>query len=201
MSSMETFKEWCREAFSFLDTYNFKEYPLGNDKYVNHYQVIYSRDGIKLIILGESYGTKASIHFMAPNGEEIPYERLAQNHEASKTPKNKRKMEFSQKEQIYFAAQFIQNNLKNVLQGDYTLLTQRSQQLAEEKAKNRTDLAKFLNDPEAQAKRDAIVAISEAGHAFKNKNYKKVVEILEPHIKYLPPKQLERLMVAKSKFK
>lgn len=198
MNSLEIFKEWCREAFSFLKEYHFKEESLPDEEFINKFQVIFSKDNFKLIVLGEGYGTIASVFFMSPNNEKIPYGLLDKNNRDFKKIKKK---ETSQKDQIFFAAQFIKENLTNVLQGDHTLLVQLGNHFAEVKAKSKEDLSNFLNDPEAQAERAARVAVSEAGHAFKKKNYKQFVELLEPHIKHLPPKQMKRLIAAKSQLK
>jgi len=197
MNSLDAFKEWCSDAFSFLKEYGFIEAPLPKDGFTNQYQVIFSKDDIELKILGEGYGRIASVLFVAPNGIEVPCGCLDKNSQLAKNVRKKGGVELSQREQIYSAAKFIATHLKPILLGDYTYLIEHGNHLFEQREKSRESLRKFINDPKARAERAAIVAISEAGHAFRNEQFKRVVELLEPHIKYLPPKQIERLEISK----
>jgi len=196
MDSLNKFKEWCRKSFSFLKEYDFKESTLPNKKFINEYQVIFTKDNIKLIILGEGYGEIASVFFVSLCDEKVPYALLGNESKAHKEINNP-----TQEEQINCSAQYIKNNLENVLKGDYSLLIQLGDHFSEQTKKSKESFKKYLNDPEAQAEKAAISAISEAGHIYKSKNYKKFIELLEPHVKYLPKKQIERLEVAKLELK
>lgn len=106
--------------------------------------------------------------------------------------KGKRQDSLSQEEQIYLYAYAIMNAAKDVLTGDFSALD-----------------VLVAEDEELQQQRDsrapspsqkaANIASSEAGHAFKNGDYSKTVELLKPHLKHLNDSQKKRYQLALSR--
>jgi hypothetical protein len=102
----------------------------------------------------------------------------------------KRKKTDGQLAEIREEAENILKYTEDVLLGDFSALDEIIEQerlLAEEQLKRQLP-------PEKKA---AVIAASEAGHAFKRGDYKKVVALLEPHLPHLPPSQRKRLGIAK----
>ena len=105
--------------------------------------------------------------------------------------KKRRCRPLSQLGEIEAAAALLLEHAKDVLTGDFSKLdeiAERERLLQEER------LANALTGEE----KAAVVAASEAGHAFKRGDYGKVVELLEPHLAGLPESQRRRLEIAKT---
>jgi hypothetical protein len=190
------FKEWCREAFYYLEGYGFVEEPLHKKSYTNPYQVIYSNGSIKVQILGEGYGSIVSVYFITPDNEEVYFTQL--DSEPTPTSRKKKNESLSQKDQIFKIAKHIRNNQQDILLGKYSKLIEIAKKIANDRLSTVEQIERFLNDPEAQAEREARVAASEAGKAYKSKDYRRFIEILEPHHKYLTDKQKKQLEFAKT---
>jgi hypothetical protein len=87
-------------------------------------------------------------------------------------------------------ARAIIEHAMDVLRGDFSALEEIVEQ---ERILHEEQLAKAL--PKEQ--KEAVVAASQAGHAFKRGDYLSVVALLAPHLPYLSPSQRKRFELAK----
>jgi hypothetical protein len=108
--------------------------------------------------------------------------------EATKQRKRRRQSP-DQLGDIRNAAEAIFEHAKDVLEGDFSALDE----IVEEE---RVLLQEQSVKPLSREAKAAVVAASEAGHALKQGDYRKVIALLEPHLPYLTPSQLRRFEMA-----
>jgi hypothetical protein len=104
--------------------------------------------------------------------------------------RKRRRKQLDQLADVRDAATAILEYARDVLLGDFSQLDEIAEQ---ERHLRHEKLKKAL--PSAQ--KATVVAASMAGHAFKRGDYRKVVELLEPHLPYLSPAEQKRLAIAK----
>ena len=119
--SLTEFKAWCREAFEFLvRDFGFHELSELHPNHTNNYQARFSNEQVEILVLGEGYGTVASVNYVTSKGTEVPTEILDPNWEPfigrKKTKKGKAPTD-SQHDQIFAAARRIQERDSDILQG------------------------------------------------------------------------------------
>ena len=116
--SLSTFKDWCREAFRFLvEQHGFTVVQKGQQ--YNQYYVLFGHGDVRLGILGEGYGTVATIHYLTRSGFEVPYQCVAEDWQpALGKHKKRRKQQASQREQIFQSAKIIAERDQDILRGD-----------------------------------------------------------------------------------
>lgn len=118
--NLEEFKNICRNHFGFLVTeYGFSELPLPNEEFINKFQVRYGHDPLTVVILGEGYGTIASVSFHFKEGGRFGYQQFL----PGGVPRKRKIKEQTQEEQIRVAADLIKANCVDVLKGDRTKLS------------------------------------------------------------------------------
>jgi hypothetical protein len=108
----------------------------------------------------------------------------------NKLRKKRKSKSDSQLVDIRKHAEDILKHAQDVLIGDFSELDEIVEQerlLAEERLKRQLS-------PEKKA---AAIAASQAGHAFKRNDYKKVLALLEPHLPHLSASQRKQLAIAK----
>ena len=133
--SLSIFKEWCAEAFRFLtEKHGFAVLQEGQQ--YNPYYVLFGRDGLKIGIKGEGYGSIGSVFYMTSSDIEIPYQCLASDWEPFLGKAGKRRAkalkqqpERNQQEQIFDAARIISERDRDILTGDYARLDAASKRI------------------------------------------------------------------------
>lgn len=102
----------------------------------------------------------------------------------------RRRKQSNQLVDIKETAAAILEYARDVLMGDFSELEQIAEQ---QRLCDQEQLKKAL----PMEQKGAVVAASEAGHAFKRGDYAKVVELLKPHLPHLSPSQRKRYAIAK----
>lgn len=121
--NLTTFKAWCREAFLFLvKDHGFRELSELHPKHSNSFQVRFTNGVAEILILGEGYGTVASVNYVTQDGIEVATQLLEPDWEPFKK-RNKRKWpQVSQRDQIFAAAERIKARDADILSGDMVRL-------------------------------------------------------------------------------
>jgi len=133
--STQHFMEVCQRSFHFLiDDFNFKPIPLPEGKFVNKFQYRLSNGTITVVILGEGYGTVASVTLFDNRGRQAGVNRLVPGFNPSAKYKRKKETK-SQDEQIEDAANKLRLHGQDVLSGDLTRFDQISYNIDELMAK------------------------------------------------------------------
>ncbi len=104
--------------------------------------------------------------------------------------RKRRRKQLDQLADIRDAATAILEHARDVLLGDFSKLDE----IAEQERRLRQEQLKKALPSEQKA---AVVATSRVGHAFKRGDYRKVVQLLEPHLPYLSPSERKRLAIAR----
>jgi hypothetical protein len=97
--SLGDFQECCRREFSYLLDNGFVEIPPPSAKFANPFTVAFAREGTKVLIVGEGYGTVASTTVRLPNGKELGPAQLVPGFVTGKKTQRAR-TKLSQLEQI-----------------------------------------------------------------------------------------------------
>lgn len=102
--SLSIFKSWCHEAFHFLiEQHGFSVIQEGRKH--NPYYIVFGKGDLRLAVLGEGYGSVATIHYLTPSGFEVPYQCVAADWLPTLGKRmKKRTQQSSQQEQIFQAA-------------------------------------------------------------------------------------------------
>ena len=116
------FKTCCRDAFQYLArNHGFRELSDPHPKHSNAFQVRFSNGTVELLILGEGYGTMASVHYVTQDGTEVAQQMLEPDWDLRRKPKS-RGAEKSQRDQIVAAAERINARDQDILTGDLSRL-------------------------------------------------------------------------------
>jgi hypothetical protein len=177
----------------------FVELPPRQGEHLNKFAVRIGNGMAVIEVEGIGYGTAASTKiFRASDAEDNRYGlpigallRQRQGLDAKETRKRqtRRSKLPDQLGDIRDSAAAILEHARDVLAGDFTAL---DQIVARERLMREERQAKAL-PPEIKA---AVVAASQAGHAFRRGDYRKVIELLKPHLPHLPQSQQKRFQMA-----
>lgn len=127
--SLSMFKHWCNEAFRFLlEEHGFT--ILQEGQRYNPYYVVFGRGDVRLGVLGEGYGTVATVHYLTRADFEVPYQCIAADWQPTLGKrKKKRTPKPSQQEQIFQAAKVIAERDDDILRGDMSRVDSAAQRL------------------------------------------------------------------------
>jgi hypothetical protein len=137
--------------------------------------------------------------FRATDADDDPYglpinqllhKRQGKDVESTRRRQRRLRKSSDQLRDIRNTAEAILKHAKDVLSGDFSALDEIVERerllLSEQSAKA------LLSEGKA-----AVAAASEAGHAFKRGDYRKVITLLEPHLSHLSPSHSKRLELAR----
>ena len=180
--------------------FGFVEFPPRHGRHVNRFTVRLGNATTTIEVQGINWGTAAWTRvFRTPESDsdydDLPINKLLQLRlglsakEVEKAQKRRRKQP-DQLGDIRDTAAAILEHARDVLSGNFSAL----EEIADQERRFRQEqLDKAL--PVEQ--KGAIVAASRAGHAFKRGDYRKVVELLEPHLPNLSASERKRLATAR----
>jgi hypothetical protein len=197
--SFEEFRECVLAAYApLIRTMGFVELPRRQGRNLNRFSVRIGNATTTIEVEGIHWGTAAWTKVFrtsgrGASGEGLPINRLLQLRQGlqfERASKRRRKQP-DQLADLTETAAAILEHARDVLMGDFSELDQIAEQ---DRLIRQEQLKKAL--PKQQ--KAAVVAASEAGHAFKRGDYARVVELLEPHLPHLSPSQRKRCALAKS---
>jgi hypothetical protein len=203
LPTLDEFRACVLAAYAALfRSMGFVELPPRQGKGVNSFSVRIGNATTIIEVEGIHWGMGAWTRvFRAPDGEEsragLPIHRLLQLRQGLtvkqvERAQQRRRRKPDQLTDIEEMATAIIGHARDVLMGEFSEL----ERIAEaERLLERERLEQAL--PREQ--KAAVVAASEAGHAFKRGDYAKVVELLQPHLSHLSPSQRRRYAVAKDR--
>lgn len=122
--SLIHFRTICREAFGFLVA-DYKFLEATNTQiapYVNPYVVRFENGAIAVQVIGEGYGQRARVQYVAPDGRPVPIQVLDPSWEPNRRHRKRLKVPLSQDAQIQEAAELIRLRDRQILAGDYAKL-------------------------------------------------------------------------------
>lgn len=190
--SYDEFRACVLESYRPLfENCGFKELPKRPGEFVNEFSVRIGNSTTVIEIEGIHYGLAAWTKIFRTADADtdsygLPIHQLLTLRVARR--KKPRQLE-DQLADIRRDAADILQHAKDVLSGDFAalddLVAKRQQLDAERRAR--------APSPEQRA---ALVACAEAGHAFERGDYRKVVDLLRPHINLLSPAQKKRYEIA-----
>ena len=113
--STQAFQSACRKEFAFLtESFGFREVPPVPDESPD--QLAYEKQGWKIVVVGMSHGTSASIHIYSPDGEPgLFYHLIEPTFERQERPK----FDAGQLGEIGFQACCLQTFGAAFLDGDW----------------------------------------------------------------------------------
>ena len=122
--AIKHFLQVCQRTFQFLvDEYNFQTTPIPEGEFVNKFQYHFSNNSLTIIIVGEGYGTIASVSINDNHGHRIGVNNLIPG--LNPFAKQKRsKKRIPQDEQIEEAAKKLKLYGQDILSGDLTRFEQ-----------------------------------------------------------------------------
>lgn len=192
--SYEQFRKCVLESYQeAIEDFGFQEIPRSSGKFTNEYMVRLTNETTLIEVEGIHYGfgAWAKLYKAVPKTESnsfLPTNRLLSSRMGT-IRSVKRKEPVGQLREVQEDAEAILKHARDVLEGDFTAIDLVAEQiLAEEQERKRN-----APSPEQRA---ANSACSEAGHAFKNEEHAKVVELLSPHLEYLPVSQRKRYEIS-----
>jgi len=119
---IRSFKTLCSDAFQYLlDDYEFVELSDPHPEHSNPFQARFKSGVVELLILGEGYGTLASIQYITEDGTHVATEILEPDWkplEKIRSRKKQRGPEGSQQDQVYAAAKRIKERDEDILRGN-----------------------------------------------------------------------------------
>jgi hypothetical protein len=199
--SFDEFRVCVLAAYApLIGTMGFVELPPRRDKGVNRFTVRLANATTMIEVEGIHWGTAAwtkvfpaTVSTVGRQG--LPIDKLLRMRQASgarqveKAQKRRRKRP-DQLADIKETAAAILAYARDVLMGDFSEL----QRIAEQQ---RFFEQEQLKKAPSKEQKSAVIAASEAGHAFKRRDYAKVMELLEPHLPHLSASQRKRYAIAK----
>ena len=198
--SFEEFRDCVLAAYApLIRTMGFVELPRRQGMAVNRFTVRIGNATTIIEVEGIHWGTAAWTKVFRTSGggagrrEGLPINRLLQLRrglQVERAQKRRRKQP-DQLADINETAAAILEHARDVLKGDFSEL----ERVAEQERRFHQEQLKRALPKEQKA---AVVAASEAGHAFRRGDYAKVVELLGPHLPHLSPSQQQRYALAKS---
>jgi len=187
---------WVLDAYRpLLESGRFYELPKRPGASTNDFSVRIGNSSVVIEVEGIGYGAGAWLKVFRPTDADTDRYGLPILHLlALRNPerKGRRKRSEGQMADIKRDAANLLQYAQDVLAGDLAALDAVARQLQEQEKQR---LAR-LPSPEQQA---ADVAFSEAGHAFKHGDYRRVVELLGPHVPLLTDSQKRRYKLARER--
>ena len=124
--AIQTFQNGCCEAFRFLLTdFGFQKVSELHPEHSNPFQVRFRKEPIEILVLGESYGTRAAISYITEEGTEVSTQMLETTWETLKKKKvRKKKPNMTQMEQVIAAANRIEERDVEILNGNLIQLSE-----------------------------------------------------------------------------
>lgn len=172
--TLEEFKEACRRECSFLvSQYDFQEMP--EPREYNQFSVCFRRGLLGVDVYGEGWGQHASCDLIHGK-EELGLGSLMPKTAFPRPSRRRRQPD--QLEQIALIAGMLRAHCTDFLTGD---LTRFNAAVARWKEITRPRPI----SAEQREQRAFDTACSEAGHAFKRGEFKRVIELLAPHMSRL----------------
>jgi hypothetical protein len=195
--SLDEFRQCVLAAYApIMREMGFVELRPRHGKNRNHFAVCIGNATTVIEVEGIHWGTAAWTKiFRAPEIDGDPYglpiHKLLQLRQRECPGKRKRRRRSAgQLAEIRETAAAILAHARDVLEGDFSKL----EEIAE--GERRLRQQQIERQPTSEQKA-AAVAASQAGHAFKRGDYRKVVELLEPHLSNLSPAQRRRFETAR----
>jgi hypothetical protein len=196
---VEKFRAGVLAAYEpIMREFGFVELPLRKGKYVNKFAVRIGNTAAVIEVEGTGYGSGAWTKVFRAGDADTSYyglpigALLLQRQGLSPTDLKKRRGKpIGQLGEIQAAAAMLLEHAKDVLSGDFSKLDEIAEQ-------QRLLKQEWLSNALSGEEKAAVVAASEAGHAFKRGDYGKVVALLEPHLDRLSESQRRRLEIAKT---
>jgi hypothetical protein len=195
--SFEEFRECVLAAYApLIRTMGFVELPRRQGRDVNRFSVRIGNATTVIEVEGIHWGTAAWTKVFRTSGPRasggLPINRLLQLRQGlqfERASKRRRKQPDQLADATETAAAILEH-ARDVLMGDFSELDR----IAEQERLFRQEQLKKALPKEQKA---AVVAASEAGHAYKRRDYARVVELLEPHLPHLSPSQRRRYAAAR----
>ena len=183
-----------------IHSMGFVELKPRQGEYVNDFSVRIGNDTTVIEVDGINYGFHAWTKIFRASAADddrygLPIYKLLQQRQGLNAKEirqlHRREQNCAdQLEEVREKAKAILSHAKDVLSGDFSTLDKIAEQ---ERHLQQEQLAKAL--PSEQ--KAAVVAATEAGHAFKRGDFHNVVALLEPHLSRLPASQQKRFELAK----
>lgn len=198
--SFDKFRACVLDAYApIMRDMGFVELDPRRGEQVNKFAVRIGNGKVVIEVEGINYGFAAWTKLFRASASDddrygLPIKELLRRRQGvgareTRRQRKRRRQSPDQLGDIRNAAEAIFEHAKDVLEGDFSALDEIVEQ---ERLLLREQRVKALSR-EAKA---AVVAASEAGHAFKQGDYRKVIALLEPHLSHLTPSQLRRLEIA-----
>jgi len=193
---MKEFKQCVLESYRpLLEEHEFQELPKRKGESVNPYSVRIGNRTTVIEVEGIHYGSAAWTKLFRTSDADsdyygLPIRRLLD--ERAPITNKKRSKQISQLDQIREDAARILANAADIIAGDFSAidaLVERQNKIEEERRAR-------APSPEEKA---ANIAASEAGHAFKAGDFRKVVDLLSSHLSQLSKGQQKKLQIALSR--
>jgi len=199
--SFDEFRECVLAAYApLVCTMGFVEFPRRRGTDTNRFTVRLGNATTIIEVEGIHWGTGAWTKVFRTSDSEasrqgLPIHQLLQLRQGLTKKQVEKALKRRQKQsdqlaEIKETATAILEHARDVLMGDFSELERIAEQ---QRLFEQEQLEKAL----PMEQKGAVVAASEAGHAFKRGDYAKVVELLEPHLPYLSPSQRKRYAIAK----
>jgi hypothetical protein len=197
--SFAEFRKCVLAAYApLICTMGFVELPRRQGRDVNRFSVRIGNATTVIEVEGIHWGTAAWTKVFRTSGPGasgggLPINKLLQLRQGlqfERASKRRRKQP-DQLADVTETAAAILEHARDVLMGDFSELDW----IAEQERPFRQEQ---LNKALPKEQKAAVVAASEAGHAFKRGHYARVVELLEPHLSHLSPSQRRQYARAKS---
>lgn len=188
----EKFISCARLEFQYLTTdYGFCETPNNKRRYYNPVSVRYENKTTLVIVEGLSYGFDTAVELgplPQPSGDldkTFPLWPLAElrRPQLNQTFRETR----GQLNQLPVLAILLRSSADDILRGDFTMIPYVNQTVDEFIAEKRR----------LEAEQDLRRIVHQASHAFWQKDYNKVIELLEPHESRLSQAPAEQLSYAR----
>ncbi|HAV78137.1 MAG TPA: hypothetical protein DCX53_12380 [Anaerolineae bacterium] len=182
--AIENFKNICRNEFSYLLTeYGFQEEDATLREFENEFQIRFVRPDLTVVIEGIHYGSAATVYLYDSKKRKTFPRLLNPDFQPFPSKRIKRKMT-SQEEEIKEESQLLLLYGTDLLKGDFSSF---------ERALEKTQIfwAKY------KSRRQFGVAEQEAVEAYRNQDWTKVVEALEPYEEKISKKMGKKLNIAR----
>lgn len=183
-SAIENFKNICRNEFGYLlSEFGFHEddTPLG--EFDNEFQIRFIRHDLTIVIESIHYGSSTMIYIQDKNYRQISPILLKPDFQPSLGKRPKPKVT-SQEEEIKEEAQLLLQYGTELLKGDFAVFERAFE-------KTRKAWAGY------ESRRQYGVSVQEAVDAFKNHDWAKVIDLLEPYEDKISKKMAKKLNIAR----
>ena len=121
--NLAAFRTWCLDAFRYVvEDYGFQEPSDLSPMTSNPFQVRFTKGAVELMILGEGYGTVASVCYVTEGQLKVASQMLEPDWEPLGKPKKRKQRVVSQRDQISAAADRIRARDSDILGGNLSRL-------------------------------------------------------------------------------